>query len=193
MANTRRTATKVVKENIEIEKTDDVVQETVSEPETEAVKAPTKRKVKEDIPLNTMVKVVNGTYGQLIYKSKKNTGMKLVWSKFGDDEFMELSELLSARNTDRRFFEQNWWLIEDEDVLQYLGVAQYYQNTINLEDFEHLFTESAKDIAEKVSAMSDGLKRTVAARAYELIEAGEIDSRSVIQALKESTGYDLMD
>ena len=86
------------------------------------------------IPLDTMVTVVCNTIGGATYISKKASGYIVEWEDFGSEEYMELGELVAMRNTDRRFFEDNWITLEDTDeydamqLYEFLKVAKYYKN-----------------------------------------------------------------
>ena len=103
------------------------------------------------LPLDTLVRVINGHTGRLVYKSKKNTGFKVVFEKFGDFDEMELSELLSAKNSQPKFFSKNWFLIEYKDVLEYLRVGKYYENALTFEEFEGIFDKSDEELVEIIS------------------------------------------
>lgn len=140
---------------------------------------------------DTLVECKNGTMGALIYVSNRNLGYTVEWSEFGEVQEIEFSELQAMRGAQRRFFEDNWILIEDADVLKKLGVERFYKNALTTENFDSVFEMDAQQIKEKVSVMSDGMKDAVRVRAKEKIASGELDSRSVIKALGEAVGVDL--
>ena len=145
------------------------------------------------LPLDTLVRVVNGHTGRLVYKSKKNTGFKIVFEKFGDFEEMELSELLSAKNSQPKFFSKKWFLIEDKDVIEYLRVNKYYENALTLEEFEEIFDKPDAELIEIISKLSDGQKASLANKAREMIDVGEIDSRKKIETLEKALGVQLVE
>ena len=62
--------------------------------------------VAKDIDPNQYVVVRNGFQGRLVYISKK-TGERFVWDGFGSEQEMELRELKNARNSYKKFFENN--------------------------------------------------------------------------------------
>ena len=66
--------------------------------------------------LNQIVTVRNGFQGRLVYKSKK-TGEVFIWEEFGAEQDMELAELKSARSSSKKFFINNWFVIDDPEVI----------------------------------------------------------------------------
>lgn len=171
---------------------------TTSEGETAApvtVAADTVRsryKVKSELDPNMIITVKNGTQGVLVYKSKR-TGERFEWSSFGDEQDMSLQELKNAKNSSKAFFENNWFLIDDPEILDYLGVSQYYKYALNSASFDELFEGDADTIEETVSKLSSGQKKSVAYRAKQLIADGVIDSIKVINALEKSLSIELID
>ena len=146
---------------------------------------------KEKLSLDTIVYCRNGTSGELVYHSKRNHGYSIVWTEFGQEEPIELAELIQMRNSAPRFFTDNWILIEDDSVLRYLGVDKYYKNALNYENFDTLFREPPEVIIKKISVMSKGLRATVSEIAREKIRSGEFDSVKRIKAMEDALGIEL--
>lgn len=160
----------------------------------EAVPAPVEKEtyiIKEYQP-TTFVTVRNGFSGTLIYKSKR-TGETFVWDDFGDEQDIELQELKNAKNSSKIFFENNWFLIDDPNILAYLGVDRFYKNALAFDNFDDLFEMSPDEIGERISQLSKGQKQSVEFRARQLIVDGTIDSRKVITALEKSLGVQLIE
>ena len=149
-------------------------------------------RVKKNLDPNMIVTVKNGFHGSLIYKSKR-TNERFEWEEFGDEQDMDLQELKNARNSSNTFFANNWFLIDDPEVLEYLGVTEYYKNALNYESFDSLFDESPAEIKNKIALLSNGQKKSVIYRAKELIASGAIDSIKVINALEEALATELID
>ena len=173
-----------VKKTVEKKQEDIVTEDTVTQKKT--------YRVKHNLDPATIVEVRNGFQGKLIYKSRR-TGEEWVWSEFGDSQDMELSELKNAKNTYKKFFTDNWFMIDDPEIIEYLGVEQYYKNAISIDGFDDLFTETPDIIADRVSKLSDGQKHSVVYRAKQLIADGGIDSLSVINTLEKSLGVELIE
>lgn len=141
---------------------------------------------------NMFVSVRNGFNGMLVYRSPR-THEVFVWNEFGNEQDMELSELKNAKNTAKVFFENNWFLIDDPEVLEYLGVARYYRNALTYDNFDELFEMSPDEITARIKLLSDGQKASVRYRARQLIEEGVIDSLKVIDAIEKSLGVELIE
>lgn len=141
---------------------------------------------------NTYVTVKNGYNGVLVYKSKR-TGERYVFDGFGAEQEMELSELKSARNSSKAFFINNWFLFDDPEVIDWLGVNAYYKHALNAQSFDEVFNKTPAQIKKIVSELSKGQKRSLAFRAKQLINDEVIDSIKVINALEESLDVTLIE
>lgn len=149
-------------------------------------------RVKKDIDPNTVVSVRNGFQGTLIYISNR-TGERFTWDSFGDEQDMDLKELKNAKNSSKIFFENNWFLIDDPEIIDYLGVTKYYENSLKYDSFDDLFEKKPSEIKEILSKISNGQKLSVIYRAKQLIEDGSIDSIKTINALENSLSVELIE
>lgn len=148
--------------------------------------------IPKDIDDTTYVTVRNGFRGILVYKSKK-TGETYKWDEFGSEQEIELRELKNARNNAKHFFENNWFMFDEEWVPEYLGVAKYYKYAINVDEYDEIFEKTPAALKKAIANMSKGQKRSLMYRASELIKSGEIDSRKTISAIEEALGVDLIE
>lgn len=198
---TKRTTTAAagtVKENVAAiaEQKQAIKKVVVAEPEVAAAetKAETKPsyRVRNKLEPTMVVTVRNGFQGKLIYISRK-TGEKFEWEEFGYEQDMELQELKSARNASKLYFENNWFLLDDPEVIEYLGVAQYYKYALSYDNFDSLFEMSSEEIKERISKLSRGQRSSVVYRAKQLISEGVIDSMKVISALEEALAVELIE
>lgn len=141
------------------------------------------------IPLDTIVPVICNTVGGAIYTSKKIMGYQIEWDDIGSVEYMELGELASMRNTDRRFFEDNWIVLEDTEeytamqLYDFLKVSKYYKNVFTPENIDEIFTYSKDKIIKTISTLSKGLKETIAARARQKLDEDTLD-KNIIDTLE---------
>lgn len=152
----------------------------------------TKPLIPKEIDPNQYVTVRNGFQGRLVYKSKR-TGERFVWEAFGSEQDMELSELKNARNSNKKYFVNNWFMFDEAWVVDYLGLGQYYKFAISIQDFDKLFNKPAGEIEKATSKLSDGQKKSVAYRAKQLIREGGIDSNKTISVLEKCLGTDLVE
>lgn len=149
-------------------------------------------RTKIDIPSNTLIPVISGVHGVLVYVSKKTFGYTIEWEDYNSIEYLEYAELLSMRNTQKGFFENNWIFIEDtdeytaQDIYKSLAIDKYYSNVIVGTDVEELFKMSPEEITTTISKLSSGIKQNIASVAKGKIETGELDSIKRISALEKA-------
>lgn len=150
--------------------------------------------VPKSVDPDDYVTVHNGHHGTLIYKSKR-TGETFVWDEYGEEQEMQIRELKDAKNSNKKFFINNWFVFDDEHqwVVDYLGMRNFYRNSIGLGKFDDIFKLSPAELKTELDSMSDGQKSSVACRARQLIIDGEIDSRKIIATLEETLGVELIE
>lgn len=170
-----------------------VTSETPQIEETENSRSSTKETITpKDIDPTQYVIVRNGFQGKLVYRSRR-TGEMFVWEEFGAEQEMELRELRNAKNSYKKFFINNWFMFDEDWIVDYLGVRQYYKNAIPIDSFDDVFELAPDALAEKIEKLSDGQKKSVAYRAKELIAENKIDSLSVINTLEKTLGIELIE
>lgn len=148
--------------------------------------------IPKDVDPNETVVVKNGFQGKLVYHSKR-TGERWVWDHFGSEQEIELKELKSAKNSAKGFFENNYFMFEEPWVIYYLGVQQYYRNSLRLDQFDEVFKKTPTEIKKILAHVPEGQKKSVAYRAKELIASGDIDSRKTISTLEACLGTELIE
>ena len=148
------------------------------------------------IPLDTIVPVVCNTVGGATYISKKIMGYQVEWDDLGSVEYMELGELASMRNTDRRFFTDNWIVLEDTveytamQLYDFLKVSKYYENVFTPENIDEIVTYSKDKITKTIATLSRGLKETIAARAKQKLDEDTLD-KNIIDTLESALGIQI--
>lgn len=161
-------------------------------PAAEVSETTKKPVVPKEIDPNQIITVRNGFQGRLVYKSKR-TGERWSWESFGAEQDMELSELKNARNSNKKYFISNWFMFDEDWVIDYLGMRQYYKNSLNIQDFDQLFKKPVGEIEDIISKLSEGQRKSVAYRAKQLIAEEEIDSNRVINTLEKCLGVELVE
>ena len=161
-------------------------------PAAEVSETTKKPVVPKEIDPNQIITVRNGFQGRLVYKSKR-TGERWSWESFGAEQDMELSELKNARNSNKKYFINNWFMFDEDWVIDYLGMRQYYKNSLNIQDFDQLFKKPVGEIEDIISKLLEGQRKSVAYRAKQLIAEEEIDSNRVINTLEKCLGVELVE
>lgn len=156
---------------------------------SETTSSKARKTAPKKVDSHEIIVVKSGFNGQLVYISPK-TQEKFVWDSFGEEQEMELGELRNAKSSAKAFFANNWFMFDEEYdwVIDYIGVRQYYENAIRLDEFDDILTGSPDEITAKVTKMSEGQKQSLAYRARQMIADGEIDSRKAIIALENALG-----
>lgn len=181
----KKTTTTTKSEVAKTEQKADVKKEILTQINDTPVEKPlTQTKVKEQRSLNEMVCVKNNTHGKLVYVSKRFAGQEYEWEKFGDENWLELQELISMRNSYPTYFRECWVMLSDED-LEYLNVKKYYENIIDMEDFDDIFKLSPAKLKEKLEHLPKSMKDSVSKRSRQLIASGELDSIKTINTIKD--------
>jgi len=148
---------------------------------------PQKKTVKDSDSVDVRSCVV----GRLTWKSAK-TGYKVIWDEFGTSNPMTVEELRDMRNGSRKFFENNWVVVEGdnaEDVLKYLQIDKYYKDFASIEDIDVIFEYDPDEAEAVVKKFGYGLREVVARRASTLKSEGALDSVKMIEAIERATGF----
>lgn len=163
-----------------------------AEKSTEKKTSAPKRKSLTAFDQNELIELKSCFYGKLIYRS--HAGYALEWPEFGTVELIPFSELITMRNEQPAFF-RNAWVVPVSDnaneVISALQLERYYTGLSMLENFDDIFAMDVDDMKALISGLSNQMKENVARRAYALYEDGTIDSVKVIEAVEESTGFEL--
>lgn len=147
------------------------------------------------IDADYMIPVKSNVGGVLYYKSKK-TGYEETWDETGIVIEMEYGELVSMRNSQKKFFTNNWIVIEDTDeytaeqIYKALNVDKYYTSDGAYETIDDIFEFSAKKIEEVVPTLSKAVKETIITKAYTMLaeEDERLDSKAKVKALEKALG-----
>lgn len=167
----------------------DQVEKIIVAPE---VVAPVKNNVKykKEVDLKMLVSCRNVTSGSLIYVSKK-TGLEVNWSKLDDEEYIDVGELLTMKNGQPRFLTEPWIMVDDDDVVDYLGLRDMYDNIILKDELESFFRLSPDEIEAKLKIAPQGTRTLIAEQARIMIENDQLWDNRVIKILDKELQIDL--
>lgn len=170
-----------------ITETTEVVKEQVVEPvETKSV--PLKKK---QIDRDSLIACFNISSGNLIYVSRK-TGLQTVWSNYGDVEYVDFAELLTMKASQPKFLNEPWLFVEDEEVVNQLGLKEVYKNIIpvhEVNDFFNLTVDEAKNIIPK---LPKGTKELIGDKARKGVQDGSLNNLQLIRLLEQDLHLDLI-
>jgi hypothetical protein len=146
---------------------------------------------KPTLDKNELIPVMNITNGPLIYQSKK-TGMEIKFEKYGDVEYLEVGELLTMRSGQRRFLDEPWIFIMDDEVTEYLGLDKLYKKLVNPSNIDQIFNFNVDHFTEVIKSSPRGYAQLLISRAKEKIKNGSLDSVAKIKALEERFNIELV-
>lgn len=147
--------------------------------------------VKKTIERDMMVPCRNLTSGQLIYVSKK-TGLETLWSEYGDEEYLDVAELLTMRSSQPKFLKHPWLLVDDEDVAEYLGLRDIYKSIIPIDEVEDFFLLNATEARDMLPKLPKGTKELISEKARQGIQDGTLNNLQLIRVLEQELHLDLL-
>jgi hypothetical protein len=152
----------------------------------EEEKATTVKKIqrKEAIDKQMLVPIMNVTNGKLIYQSKKS-GSEFQFEHYGDIEYIELYELLTMRSSQRKFLDEPYVIVLDDEVADYLGLSNMYKKLTHATEIDRIFKMPLEQFKNIVESTPKGLAHLIISKAKEKITSGEFDSVQKIQVLEE--------
>lgn len=149
-----------------------------------------KPKSRVEIDRFESIPVMNVTSGKLIYSSRR-TGAEWIWSEYGDIEYIEFQELLTMRSSQRRFFDEPFLLVMDDDTVEHLGLTKMYANIPNPEQIDNIFNLNQQGFEEALDKSPKGIQHLIITRAKYLYDRGELDSVRKINFINERFKTDI--
>ena len=183
--STSKTKAKPVENKEVVEAKAEVVEEV-----KEVVKEEKSVLKKKKIDLDQLVSCRNVTMGNLIYVSRK-TGLQTLWMNYGDEEYLDVGELLTMKASQPKFLSEPWLIIDDEDVVEYLGLKHLYAKLTEVENIDKFFEKSHEEIKSIIGKLPNGTKGSIITRARQLVEEGSLYDNRKIKVLEDSLKIDL--
>ena len=127
---------------------------------------------------------VTSCYGRVIYKSKK-TGEIFKWLETGDDQYFTVQDVLDMDNQSHKFLRTPWLLIDDEEVVEAMGLTKMYSYICRLEYIDGFLASPLDEIEEVCQNLSKGYKNNLARIVNQKVEDKELRDVVVIRKLQE--------
>lgn len=147
---------------------------------------------KPEIDRNMVVPVMNVTNGILVYQSRK-TGIELKWEKYGDIEYMDVAELLTMRSSQRRFLDEPFILVMNNEAVDYLGLKKMYDKMIHPDNIDAVFKLSNERFEEVLETAPRGIAYLIIGRAKDKVADGTLDSIAKLKILEEKFNVHLQE
>ena len=131
---------------------------------------------------NEMVEVRNVLDGKVVYVSPK-TKLKYKWLEKGDVEILSVEEIL-AMDSKKIFLRTPVLVIDDERVIEGLGLGKIYRDIELIENTEKLEELDIDELKEFVEGLSDECKNNLRDEMNKKINNYEIRDYMVVDTLK---------
>lgn len=131
---------------------------------------------------NEMVEVRNVLDGKVVYVSPK-TKLKYKWLEKGDVEILSVEEVL-AMDSKKIFLRTPVLVIDDERVIEGLGLGKVYRDIELIENTEKLEELDIDELKEFVEGLSDECKNNLRDEMSKKINNYEIRDYMVVDTLK---------
>lgn len=169
---------------VEVEK----VEAKVEQPKSEQPK----RQKQVEVKMDDLVPCRNISNGTLHFKSTR-TGATYLWQGFNDVDMVPVSELVNMKASAGRILTEPWLIVEDDDVVKYLGLDNVYERMIPPEEVNAFFRLSVDEMKQKLDRVPKGTKVLIAEKASTIVADKEncFLSGAQIFALEQALGIDL--
>lgn len=177
-----------VKENNEESKKEDTKENTLNEVKSEPVK---KEKQKRQIDKSDSVTVRSVVNNDLIYVSRRSH-ITIEWAEYGDEQYVEVGELMTMKSSQPKFLTEPWLIIEDEDVVEFLGLKSVYDKLIPIENIEKFLLNTKPEVIEEQLKMAPrGMKDLVVDKAREMVENDKLYDIRIMRILDKVLNIEL--
>ena len=130
-----------------------------------------------------MVEVRNVYNGKVVYNSPK-TKINYAWLEKGDIEVMSIEEILTM-HTKRKYLEEPWLAIDDERIIEGLGLEKAVNIIEKVEDTEALVKMDIQELEKLIDDLNRNQKLNLRDEVVIKIKANEIRDYATVVALKE--------
>lgn len=134
----------------------------------------------------TVRSVVNNVYYE---SAKTNTGYE--WIEIGDTEQMSIKEILGMEKRSRIFLHTPWLIVEDDRVVEALGLTELYDIIGKIEDIETLLEMDSEDIRRLYKKLPHEYKKNFINNIYKKVANNEIRDMVLIKSLEDILNVDL--
>lgn len=194
MGRVNSNKTKAENTDVEVIEKEEVIEETkVVEPVVDN-KRVTRRKSQAQIelPMDDEVPVRSLTFGRMAYKSP-STGRIYLWDDYGTEVWMKIAEILTMDSGSPDFTRKPLVLIDDTEVMEYLGLHELYESILKVEDLKDLFSKSTRVIEDYIDELPPVMRETMILKTRQMIQRGQLDSVKIIKLLEKKFNMDLAD
>lgn len=129
--------------------------------------------------------------GELIYTSRR-TNMTVEWDEYGTIQYLTVEELMTMKSQQKSFLTRPWIIIEDDAVVDHLGLRPIYESIVPLENLEeYLTTTDFTKLKLDIQKAPRGIKELITDKAREMIANEKLNDIRLIRILNQELNIDL--
>ena len=177
----------------------DSAQATPSVIYVETNQGPKLKQHRNKIPNDYIIGIRSGVQGILTFTSSK-THCNLRIDQYGGTDTLTYEDLVSMKNSQLRFFTDNWIFIEDtddftaEEIYKALGVERYYKDILEIDDVDSVLAMRPDALQDRIKNMPKGVAQSIVTRARKLMLDGSdiMDSNKKIKIIEDTFNVELI-
>lgn len=153
-------------------------------------KTQTQKSKKKKISHDRLVPCRSVVNGGLTYISKRN-GYIVRWENFGDTDYISVGELISMLSSNSKFLKTPWIIIDDDEVVEYLGLNKFYEKIFKPEELDDLFELDVDEFKQKIKDTPKGIRDLIIGVAKDKLKNGEFYDLRKVNIINEELETDL--
>lgn len=134
--------------------------------------------------------IVESVSDNIVYKSAKS-GIVYKWNKTGDSDILTVREIINMDNTSKRFLRTPWLKVNDERVIEALGLKDLYDLLEKVSDIDLLTTMSTPELERLFERLPKEYKEDFRDSIISKIRNKELRDLNVIEVLSDVLDTDL--
>jgi len=134
--------------------------------------------------------VAKSTVDNLTFISPR-TKIEYSWLSKGDVETLSINEILAMENKSKRFLHTPWLVIEDERVIEALGLQRTYELIKKVENIDELILLNKDEIEKIFNELPQQYQYNFRNEIYKKVKTRELNNLSTIDILGEILHIDL--
>ena len=153
-----------------------------TEPASNRRKRKTAESLFED---DDIIEVMNGAPSALVYKDTSNpTAFEYKFEKYGDIEEMSFLEIKTMARRHKKFLQNKWIIILDEDVVRELRLEDFQSDYFTQEDLDEILVKDSQHRIDTVLKSGESIQNAFLRRAILANKRGELESVHVLRKIE---------
>lgn len=134
---------------------------------------------------------VRSSIKSVVFSSPKSN-ITYIWDEKGDVETMTVKDVLAMERKSRLFLHTPWLIVEDERVVEALGLESVYKLVEKVEDFEELIQLDTTEIRDIFGKLPKEYKKSFINEIYTKVKTGELNNLTLIRELEQILKIELI-